>query len=299
MRIRKPGKVTDNLWYLGREETGVYYLEGRDGAVMINGAMSYILPDVLAQMKELGLSAKKLTKLLVLHSHFDHVGMVPYFKRTYPGIEVVASAPAWEVFAKPKAIEIMNSFSQLSAKEVNAADALKPYDLEWRDDITGTVVGDGDTIDLGGVTLRIIATPGHSNCSICAYEPTMKALFASDAVGVAFKDTLFPSMNTNVDQYLESLVKVRPLAVSYLCLDHYGYMTGEEAQRFVDLTLEEGTKWKAYLTDSYRKHGGDLDAAAKAVTDTFYKEMPGYFIAPDILEMVFKQMLKYIGKTLH
>jgi hypothetical protein len=26
--------------------------------------------------------------------------------------------------------------------------------------------------------------------------------------------------------------------------------------------------------------------------------MPGYFIAPDILEMVFKQMLKYIGKTL-
>jgi glyoxylase-like metal-dependent hydrolase (beta-lactamase superfamily II) len=165
--------------------------------------------------------------------------------------------------------------------------------------ITGIVVRDGETIDLGGVTLRIIATPGHSNCSICAYEPTMKALFASDAVGVAFKDTLFPSMNTNVDQYLESLVKVRPLAVSYLCLDHYGYMTGEEAQRFVDLTLDEGTKWKAYLQDSYRKYGGDLDAAARVVTDTFYKEMPDYFIAPDILEMVFKQMLKYIGKTLH
>ena len=299
MRTRKPGKVTDNLWYLGREETGVYYLEGRDGAVMINGAMSYILPDVLAQMKEFGLSAKKLTKLLVLHSHFDHVGMVPHFKRTYPGIEVMASTPAWEVFAKPKAIEIMNSFSQLSAREVNALEALKPYDLEWRDDITGTAVRDGDVIDLGGMTLRIIATPGHSNCSICAYEPTIKALFASDAVGVAFKDTLFPSMNTNVDQYLESLDKLKPLAVSYLCLDHYGYMTGEEAQRFVDLTLEEGGRWKAYLEDSYRKHGGDLDTAARAVTETFYKEMPGYFIAPDILEMVFKQMLKYIGKTLH
>lgn len=298
MRIRKPGKVTDNLWYLGREETGVYYLEGRGGALMINGAMSYILPDVLAQMKEFGLNPKKLTKLLILHSHFDHVGIVPYFKRTYPAIEVMASAPAWEVFAKPKAIEIMNSFSQLSARQVNAFEALKPYDVDWRNDVTGAVVGDGDTIDLGGVTLRIIATPGHSNCSICAYEPTMKALFASDAVGVAFEDTLFPSMNTNVDQYLESLDKLEPLAVSHLCLDHYGYITGEEAQKFVDLTLEEGVRWKAYLEDSYRKHGGDLDTAARAVTDSFYKEMPRYFIAPDILEMVFKQMLKYIGRTL-
>jgi glyoxylase-like metal-dependent hydrolase (beta-lactamase superfamily II) len=298
MRIRKPGKVTDNLWYLGREETGVYYLRGRDGAVMINGAMSYILPDVLTQMKGFELDPRGITKLLILHSHFDHVGLVPYFKRTYPGIEVVASAPAWEIFAKPKAIEIMNNFSQLSAREVNGLEALRPYDLEWRDDITGTAVRGGDVIDVDGVILRIIATPGHSNCSICAYEPTMKALFASDAVGVAFKDTLFPSMNTNVDQYLESLDTLKPLAVSYLCLDHYGYITGEEAQRFVDRTLEEGVRWKAYLEDSYRKHGGDLDSAARAVTDTFYKEMPGYFIAPDILEMVFKQMLKYIGKTL-
>jgi len=298
MRIRTPGKVADNLWYLGREETGVYYLKGIDGAVMINAAMSYVLPEVLAQMKEFGLDPRTLTKLLILHSHFDHVGMVPYFKRTYPGIDVVASAPAWEVFSKPKAIEIMNSFSQLSAREVNAAEPLKPYDLEWRNDITGSTVGDGDQIDLGGVMLQIIATPGHSNCSICAYEPNMKALFASDTVGVPFKDTLFPSMNTNVHQYLESLLKLRPLSVSYLCLDHYGYITGEEAQRFTDATFEEGLRWKAYMEELYRKHNGDIDAAGKEITASLYKRMPGYFIAPDILEMVFKQMLKYIGKTL-
>ena len=27
MRIRNPGKVRDNLWYLGHVESGVYYLE--------------------------------------------------------------------------------------------------------------------------------------------------------------------------------------------------------------------------------------------------------------------------------
>ena len=50
--------------------------------------------------------------------------------------------------------------------------------------------------------------------------------------------------------------------------------------------------------DYYRKHGGDIDASAKSLTGFFYREFPGYFIAPDILEGVFKQMFKFIGKTM-
>jgi glyoxylase-like metal-dependent hydrolase (beta-lactamase superfamily II) len=297
MRFRKAGKVADNLWYLGREEAGAYYLEGRNGAIMINGAMSYILPDVLAQMNQFGLDPGKITKFLILHSHFDHVGIVPYFKRTYPAIEVIASAPAWKIFAMPKAIEIMNSFSRMSAKQVGAEEVLKAYDIEWRDDMTGVPVGEGGRIDLGGVTLTLMDTPGHSNCSITAYEPNIKAMFASDAAGIPYKDTIFPSMNTNVMQYLESLEKLKPLAVSYLCADHYGYITGEEAGKFIDLSLEAGHKWKADLENYYQKYQGDIDAAGKAVTEFFYREMPDYFIAPDILEGVFKQMLKFIGKN--
>ncbi len=297
MRFRKAGKVADNLWYLGREEAGAYYLEGRNGAIMINGAMSYILPDVLAQMNQFGLDPGKITKFLILHSHFDHVGIVPYFKRTYPAIEVIASAPAWKIFAMPKAIEIMNSFSRMSAKQVGAEEVLKAYDIEWRDDMTGVPVGEGGRIDLGGVTLTLMDTPGHSNCSITAYEPNIKAMFASDAAGIPYKDTIFPSMNTNVMQYLESLEKLKPLAVSYLCADHYGYITGEEAGKFIDLSLEAGHKWKADLENYYQKYQGDIDAAGKAITEFFYREMPNYFIAPDILEGVFKQMLKFIGKN--
>jgi hypothetical protein len=52
------------------------------------------------------------------------------------------------------------------------------------------------------------------------------------------------------------------------------------------------------MEDTYRRHGGDIDAAGKAVTDYFYKLMPDYFIARDILEGVFKQMLKFISKNL-
>jgi 2-aminobenzoylacetyl-CoA thioesterase len=298
MRFRKAGQIAENLWYLGHEESGLYWLEGKGGAIMINGGLSYILPDVLAQMKDFGLDPGRITKFLILHSHFDHIGIIPHFKRTFPDIELLASATAWKILAMPKAIEIMNSFSRLSAEQSNASGVLKSYDLEWRDDLSGNIVSEGDKIDLGDVALDIIETPGHSNCSIVAYEPFMKALFPSDAAGIPFQDTLFPSMNTNIMQFLESLDKLRPLPVSTLCADHYGYITGEEAGKFITRTIDEALKWKTSLEDCYHEHGRDIERAGKAITLSFFEEMPGYFIAPDILEGVFKQMLKYISKTL-
>lgn len=298
MRVRKAGKITDHFWYLGREQSGIYCLEGRDGAMLINGGLTFILPDVLEQMKAFGIDAGKIRKFLILHSHFDHTGIVPYIKRTWPDIEILASAPAWKIFAMPKAIEIMNAYSRMSAQLAGAEDALKAYDLDWREDIAGTAVGEGDRIDLGGVAVQLLETPGHTNCSMTAYEPSMKALFPSDGGGIPFDEMCFPSMNTNTIQYLESLEKLKPLPVAYYCADHYGYITGDEAAGFIDLTLAEGRRWKAGLETCYRKHGGDLDAAAKSITGDFYRLNPGYFIARDILEGVFRQMLKFTGKNM-
>ncbi|MBA4395961.1 MAG: hypothetical protein C0394_01015 [Syntrophus sp. (in: bacteria)] len=298
MRVRKAGKITDHFWYLGREESGVYCLEGRDGSLLINGGLTFILPDVLEQMKTFGIDAGKIKKFLILHSHFDHTGIVPYIKRTWPAIEILASAPAWKIFAMPKAIEIMNAYSRMSAQIAGVEEALKAHDIDWRDDITGTSVGGGDVIDLGEITLQILDTPGHTNCSITAYEPSIKALFPSDGGGIPFGDICFPSMNTNTIQYLESLEKMKPLPVSYYCADHYGYVTGDEAGGFIDLSLTEGRRWRAELENCYRKYAGDIDTAARSITADFYRLNPDYFIAPDILEGVFKQMLKFTGKNM-
>ena len=295
MRFRKPGLITNNLWYLGSEESGVYYLEGSNGAALINGAMAYVLPNVLTQMREFGIDPGRVTKFLILHSHFDHVGIVPYFKRNYPAIDLIASEAAVAILGKPKALETINSLNRLSAGEAHIK--LDPFDLDWRGDFAVTGIREGDTVDLGGATLQIFETPGHSNCSIAAYEPGMHALFASDAVGIPFSNQLFPSMNTNIDQYMASLDKLASLEVSLLCADHYGYITGEEAARFVSKTASEGLEWTARLIDCLDRHNTDIESAAKEFTATLYLKMPGYFIAPEILEGVFKQVLKYIVKT--
>jgi len=297
MKVRKAGKVADNLWYLGRKESGVYILEGRDGSVMLNGGITFILPDVLEQMKAFGIDPEKIGKIVILHSHFDHVGIVPYFKRTWPGIEVCASGRAWDILKMPKAIETANAFSGLVARQMGAGEALKGYDLDWREDVSGTALSEGDRIDLGNYTLTILETPGHSSCSITAYEPGMKALFPSDAVGIPYEQTAFPSGNSDYTQYQKSLERLKDLPVNYLCADHYGFVTGKEAETFVNLTIGEARKMRSEMETLYREKK-DLDASAKAMTALFYEKSPDYFISADILEGVFRQMVKHIAKGL-
>lgn len=297
MRIRKPGKVADGLWYLGREESGSYLLEGRDCSILINGGLSHILPSVLQQIREFGIDAGKIKNILILHSHFDHIGIVPWFKRNHPGIEALASKRAWEILAMPKAISIANTFSKSVAEKMGTAAGLEKYDYEWRDDFTGTALVEGDSIDLGGRKLQIMETPGHTGCSISAYEPDLKALFPSDAMGIPFKDIVFPSANTDFTQYQQTLERYKPLAVNYMCADHYGYVTGEEAARFTDMTIDEAGKLRAQMENVYRSVG-DIDAAAKAINEEFYRVNPEYFISADILEGVFKQIVKYLAKNM-
>ncbi len=295
MRFRKPGKVIDNLWYLGTEESGVYALRGDRGTALISGGMSYILPGVLSQMGAFGIAPGEITTLVILHSHFDHVGIVPYFARKYPAIRVVGSEAAIATFQKPRAIEFINGYNLLMAGE--RKESLREFDLEWRPDIVVLPAREGERIDLGGVHLKIFETPGHSNCSISAYEPDHKILFASDAVGIPFSDKLFPAMNTNVDQFLASLEKLDSLEVDVFCADHYGYITGEEARTIVRQTIDEALNMKTAFIEALRRNDSDIDAAAKQCLAYTYEQMPGYFLAPEILEGVLKQTLKYLDRA--
>lgn len=297
MRIRSAGKVNSSLWYLGRKESGMYLLEGQHESMLISAGISFILGDVLAQMKTFGIDAKKIKSLLILHSHFDHVGTVPYFKRTYPEIDIYASQRAWDILTMPKAIETMNAFSLMVAASQGFQDVLSKYDTEWRNDIVGKTVADGDVLAVDGMEVRIMETPGHSSCSITAYIPSLKTLLPSDAGGIPIDDAIFPSGNSNYTQFQQSLEKMKDLEVNYYCADHYGYISGEEARHYTQQTIEAASQLRAQIVETYNK-SHDIDSSAKLLTEELFRRHPDYFISKEIIAGVFGQMVKHIAKSM-
>ena len=294
MRIRNPGKVRERLWFLGREESGVYLLEGKDGFMIVNGGMSYIVPDLLRQLKEFGIAEEKITKLLILHAHFDHVGVVPFFKRRYPKLDVYASSRGWEILQMEKAINTINEFSRTVTKKLGKEEVYSTFDLDWRDGVTGKTIREGERIDLGGLEVSISEIPGHSSCCIAAYVPEFKALFPTDGGGIPFDETIMTSGNSNYTKYQQSLEKLKGLEVEYYCADHYGYVIGEEAREFIPKSIEMARQQRARIEEAYRSTK-DIDLAAQKLISSFYNENSNYFLSPEIFLDVYRQMVRHIA----
>ena len=297
MRIRKPGKVRDGIWFLGCEESGVYLLEGKNDSMIVSGGMSYIVSDLLQQFKQFNIDEKRIKKILILHAHFDHVGIVPFFKRRHPETEVYASERGWEILQMDKATLTINEFSRNVARRMKKEDIYMTYDLDWRNDVSGKTVHEGDRIGLGDLEVSIFEIPGHSSCCIAAYVPALKALFPTDGGGIPFNETIITSGNSNYTKYQQGLEKLKDLEVDYYCADHYGYVVGEEAREFIPRSIEMAKRDRAQMERAYRSTG-DIDLAAKQLISSFYEENPYYLLSPEILFDVYRQMLRHIASTI-
>ena len=297
MRIQKPGKILNNLWYLGHEESAIHLLDGGDEVMIINGGLRYVVPEVLRQFEEFGIDEGKIKKLLILHSHFDHVGIVPFFKRRHPELEIYASSRAWEILRMPKAIDTINTFGRAVTERMGMTERSSGYDLDWRDDVSGIPVSEGDHIHIGDLELQILEVPGHSSCCIAAYVPKLKLLFPSDGGGIPYKETITPSGSSNFTQFQQSLVKLKDLECDCLCADHYGCFTGDEARNFIPRSMDLAREHRAKMEEAYRRTG-DIDTSVHEMTVEFYAENPDYFLSQDIFEGVCRQMMRHIAQVL-
>ena len=81
------------------------------------------------------------------------------------------------------------------------------------------VLVDGDTIDLGGRTIQVLHTPGHSPGHLCFWEDEKGYLYSGDLV---YEGTLFANYpSTDPQSYLTSLEKIALLPVKQIFPGHH------------------------------------------------------------------------------
>jgi glyoxylase-like metal-dependent hydrolase (beta-lactamase superfamily II) len=296
MLITDPGKISDRITLLGRKECCVYILDGDNDSVMIGGGMAYIIPDVLQQIKEFDISEKKISRLFILHSHFDHCGLVPYFKKRWPWVGITASARAKEILSDPNISKKIAEFN----KEAFISNGTEASSLSEDFSFTGIhveeTVQEGDELTIGDLTIQVLEVPGHSSCSIALYVPQEKALFGSDALGVRHtKDYFMASGNSDFNKFQKSLDKMSRYEVDYVLGEHFGASTGEDAKEYLPKSIETAIKTRAVIEEVYGRTR-DIQEAADEVTDRVIKEMPAPFMARKIIRIVVEQMVKSIAK---
>jgi metallo-beta-lactamase class B len=106
-----------------------------------------LVPNLVA----LGLDPRTIKYLVITHGHGDHYGGVPYFTAKYPGIRVLSAD--WDLMA------------------ATAAAPPRPGSIFGPPPAKGETVTDGQKITLGGTTVALFITPGHTNGSVSAIFP--------------------------------------------------------------------------------------------------------------------------------
>ncbi len=295
MIITKSGKVTDRILLLGVKESSVYILKGRDEYAFLGGGMVHMVPEIMEQLKDFKIEEEKIKRIIILHSHFDHCGIVPFLKKRWPWAKITASKRAKELLAASNVIEMIKFLNQALLKEAGREAQAKDLGLEFSGINVEEIVKDGDIISCGDLAIKILEVPGHSSCSIAAYVPEEKAMFGSDAGGIPFEDQIFTCANSNFDKYQESLEKMADYEINVYLAEHYGARTGKDASNFLKRSMDDAKEARAILEASYSRTK-DVKKSTEEITDMLMQNAPEDFLHRDIITLVTGQMLKYISR---
>ena len=169
----EPAKVLDNLYFVGGKVHSSWALTTSEGIILIDTIFPYNSEElVVGGLRKLGLDPRNIKYLLISHAHGDHIGGAEMIQKQY-GARVVMGAPDWDTVAR-----FPNRYKTMAPTR----------------DIVAT---DGMKITLGGTTVTIWLTPGHTPGTM---SYTFSVLDRGRTVNVAYSGgTAFNFVNNTAD----------------------------------------------------------------------------------------------------
>jgi glyoxylase-like metal-dependent hydrolase (beta-lactamase superfamily II) len=233
-----PVAVTPHLVMIGTNEYPLYLYKGEREGTILEGGVGAMGPLVLEQMLGLGIVRDFVKQLVITHAHPDHVMAVPMFREAFPGITVLASEAAARTLSAAKAIaffrQIDETLTGSLAKAGRITEEHRPRVPAGDQIAVDRTLKEGDTVAVdASVALRVLETPGHSECSLSFYEPAAGVLIISDATGYYMPEdqAWWPNYFSGYEAYVASIRRLADLKAEVVCLSHNGAITGAEAVR--------------------------------------------------------------------
>ncbi len=219
------------------------------------------------QLSEQGTRVKDLERIIITHMHNDHVGLIEYIRQSVD-VETLAHRVAEE--RQQEQIRIYKEMYRNTSEELQLMGGgsfqqfLSRFEHAFREDPEplrlDKLLEDGDTLDLAGMKLKVIWTPGHAAEHICLHDADRRILFSGDHV--LPKITSHVSLHTwekrdPLGDYLNSLNKVKDLPVDLI-------LPGHEAN-FTDLRSRV-----AQLFKHHEARLGEVNLALKSGKSTVF-----------------------------
>jgi len=275
MKLNSEGKINEFISVAGNSLYPAYIIKGSKKNLMIDAGINLFGPLYLKTLDEILGDKKKLDYLFVTHSHYDHLGSLPYLKKKLPQLITGGFPYINNLLKKESVLAWMNKLSEIQREmfkdivedEKVTIETMELY-LNLREE---------DKIDLGGLTCEVYETPGHTKDCLSYFIPEIKALFPGEIVGVPDWPTgekVEVEFLSSYQDYLNSIKRLIDLKPKFMGLGHKWFFTDEDVTNFLEKSYQETIKYKSFLEDQLAKVDNNLEKARDEITRIEYDE-PG------------------------
>jgi len=248
-----------------------FIIKGSLKTMMIDAGINLLAPKYYNDIGNVLGDPKNLNYIAITHSHYDHLGAIPYLLKKIPNLSVVGSERIQHLLAKQSVIDFMTHLSNIQKDIFSEITGNEDVSLSHFN-ITVPVV-EGDTIDLGGLTCMIYTVPGHTRDSLAYYFPEIKLLCPGESVGVPQginDDSIQVEFLSSYQDYYNSIIKLASLDVKILCFAHGFVYTDEDVSSFFETSLKATETYKNLILQYLNAVHGDVEKAITLITREEY-----------------------------
>jgi proline-specific peptidase len=220
-----------------------YLLVGEERTALIDSGMAFCAAGLIANVKTI-LAGRSLDYIFISHSHYDHVGAIPYLRAEWPTVLVLGAEYAKAILARHSAQKVIRVLGEQAAKLYGAGEPplYDPTSLQ-----VDRTIGDGDCLDLGGLTVKVIETKGHTKCSL-AFLIDGQTLFASESTGcMSTTGRISPAFITSFTDAAQSIAKCQALNARFIISPHYGLVRAEDTPGYWPRCLQAAEETRGFV----------------------------------------------------
>lgn len=269
MFISKPCQISPNVHFVGNQMMCNFIIKTNEKLVLLDAGLTISALLLKKQIAALETNSEKLQSIWLTHSHYDHIGSIPYLLKKFPVNEIGAHPVAKQTLENPRAIQLIKLLNSESEKRF-AKQVTLPDEAKFQTFEINRLFTNGEYIDLDyDLSIQIIYTPGHTRDSIAFYILPDKVLYGGDGLGIPTPTGFIQAeFLSHYDDYLTSLYKLQKMDIEILALPHAGVFKGyEDVNDHFDKSIEETFSLRNRISNYLKKHNGDVESVTNKIAD--------------------------------
>ena len=240
---------------MGKVADGIYVIRGQDEFIPdshtyilgepLSGDCSLVDPGLMGKapyklgvLDDLGFERSSIRRVIMTHTHLDHIGCLPDILTEIPDVELWVHALEAEPLEKgdERTVYGMEMFRNMCQMQYG----LKPGQFAFT--VHRHLEG-GETVECGGAAWEVLHIPGHSVGGIALYNPAARILIPGDVVYADYAIGRFDLHGADPSALNNSLRRLAELDVDVLLPGH-NRLVNDLPEGYIRSTA---TQWEPHL----------------------------------------------------